>query len=460
MTRLRSWRVYQTDFHRGNQEDCLGGSWRRRAIGGAASVGVAAVLGIAGCSGSQSVTYSLEDREVYRAAAQRPLRVAVMLLEDKRPGSEIGPEAFTSELPLPGHRRTTDSGFGGRVAEQVTRQLVRHLRTAAVFSTVELAEASSDGGAFLRTLTEVNYDATLSGVLRRFYGQVGPDGRIVAQTQVEALKLVSTKTGEVMWQGEATKWLDRVELRPRSPYQYASESLRGAANQIAMRLVEEKPGGSRGGSAVPGQSRKPDSFLSLRIGVARFEDRRPVTERSTQERSRTGESDPDLFTSDERVVNQLRPCGLLGVCSQKESTPFDLPAELANRIAAGLDRAGLFASVRVVSDSQSEGLDGILTGHIAHFVGGARPPRNQVPFSLLSGGTQYTREWVLTGQASLEDVRLVRSSDGDVLWAGAANGMVQERVRVRASPWDPAFKALDLAIQELLNELQAKPPTP
>ncbi|HEY5594371.1 MAG TPA: hypothetical protein VIL61_04340, partial [Nitrospiria bacterium] len=262
---------------------------------------IAAAAGIfllSACAAAPPIGYSLKDSEIFVAVEPHPMNVAVAALKDRRPPDE---NAWSSRSIRPSD-----------LSRVVTGRVIDHLRVSSVFSRIQAAEDPVDpeSAGSLRKLVPQGIDAVLIGDLVHYYGKTGPDRRIEGHVQFSGLKLYSVHTGELLWEGEADKLLQREEKRPGRDDFYASEALRGAINQLAIQL-EHVPF-----SDLPVYPPGLAAMRRWRVGVLLPEDLRPDEEKSTETRKLTGDQNYDLYSDDAETVNKPILCGYIIVCSR------------------------------------------------------------------------------------------------------------------------------------------------
>jgi hypothetical protein len=159
-------------------------------------------LSLAACASVHPISYSLEEGEIFVAPRPHFLTVAVAVLEDRRSPEE---GAWAARIKLPPD-----------LAGTLNERIVRHLRVSSVFNQIRAVSGPPDPTSpdRLHELISQGIDAVLAGDLIHFQGRSDSEGRIEGQVQFENLRLYSTHTGRLLWQGNADKRIQRLEKSP------------------------------------------------------------------------------------------------------------------------------------------------------------------------------------------------------------------------------------------------------
>jgi len=378
-----------------------------------------------GCASFQPASYTLQDGEIFIAPRPQFFNVAVAGLEDRRSPEERN---WAAQQKLPAN-----------LTEIVTEQMVRHLRASRVFRQIQgLSEpfnpSSSDG---IRKLGSQGIDAVLFGDLVHFYGQSGPDRRIEGKVGFANLKLISTRTGKPLWEGEADKFLLRQEKNPGPATDYATEALRGAVNQLAIQLSDRSFPRS-----ILYASDQPETRY-WRVGVLLPEDARPPEERSTEARFLLGDRNYPLYNDPAKGTDTLN--------------------EVPNQWAEKLQEAGIFREVVGIHHTggksedlrawSDQGLDAVLASRLTRLFALVVPPHNEQPFQTLSGGMAYPRVFKATALTRIEDVELIETRTGNVLWKGEAEEGIDRTIKSWVSPMKLVQESLGTTLDRLVKQL-------
>jgi len=393
-------------------------------LGRILSAGCAGFVAV-GCASFPPASYSLQDSEIFIASYPHDINVGIVNLEDRRSPEEI---AWAAKQKLPSN-----------LAEIVTERMVQHLRVSHLFSRIQklsepLNPSSNDR---MRELGSQGTDAVLFGELVHYYGQTGQDRRIEGHVQFENLKLVSTRTGHLLWEGTSDKQLRRQEREPGRDKDYAAEALRGAINQLAIQLADQSI------SHLQVYASDQPEMRRWRVGVLLPEDARPPEERDTQARILKGDPNYSLYSDPGRGT--------------------DLLAEVPDQWVKKLRDAEIFREVLrihrqgVKSENlqkwSEEGLDAVLTSRLTRLSGLVIPPHDEKPFMLWSGGMGYPRVFKATALTRIEDVRLIETRTGKVVWMGEAEDGIDRTINSWESPMKLVQESLDTTLDRLVNQI-------
>jgi peptidoglycan-associated lipoprotein len=377
------------------------------------------------CASIQPASYSLQDSEIFIASHPNYINVGVVELEDRRSADE---KSWAAQQKLPSN-----------LAEIVTDRMVQHLRVSHLFSRIQrlsgpLNPSSTDR---IRDLGSQGTDAVLFGELVHFYGQSDSDRRIEGHVQFANLKLVSTRTGQILWEGTSDKVLRRQEKEPGLAKDYADEALRGAINQLAIQLANQSI------SHLQVYASDQPEMRRWRVGVLIPEDARPLEERDTQARILKGDLNYSLYSDPGRGT--------------------DLLGEVPDQWATKLRDAGFFREILSLhrqgeksEDLQKwseEGLDAVLTSRLSRLSALVIPPHDEKPFMLLSGGMGYPRVFKATAMTRIEDVRLIETRTGKVLWKGEAEDGIDRTIKSWESPMKLVQESLDTTLDRLVKQI-------
>jgi peptidoglycan-associated lipoprotein len=382
-------------------------------------------LVILGCASVQPVSYSLRDGEIFIAPRPHFFNAAVAVLEDRRSPEE---RSWAAQQNLPSN-----------LAEMVTEQMVQHLRVSHVFHQIQrLSEPfnpySSDG---VRKLRSQGIDAVLFGELVHFHGQSGSDRQIEGNVQFANLKLVGTWTGQLLWEGTADKLLRRQEKEPGRARDYAAEALRGAVNQLAIQLADQSI------SRLKVYSSDQPETRHWRVGVLLPDDARPPEEKDVQARMLQGDPNYSLYSDPARRTDMLN----------------DVPDQWAEKLQAAeifgetlsIHRQG--TKPENLKKWSEEGLDAVLASRLTRLFGLVVPPRDEKPFPILSGGMGYPRVFKGTAFTRIEDVQLIETRSGKILWTGEAEDGIDRTIKTWESPVKLVQESLGITLDRLVKQL-------
>jgi peptidoglycan-associated lipoprotein len=371
------------------------------------------------------VSYPLQDSEIFIASHPHFINVGIVDLEDRRSAEE---KSWAAQQKLPSN-----------LPEIVTERMVQHLRISHLFSRIQrlsgpLNQSSTDR---MRELGSQGTDAVLFGELVHYYGESNSDRRIEGHVQFANLKLVSTRTGQLLWEGKSDKQLRRQEREPGRDKDYATEALRGAINQLAIQLADQSF------SHLQVYSSDQPEIRHWRVGVLLPEDSRPPEERDIQARILKGDLNYSLYS------DPARGTVLLG--------------ELPELWAKKLRDAEIFREVLSIhrqgekSDNlqkwSEEGLDAILTSRLTRLSALVIPPHDEKPFMLSSGGMGYPRVFKATALTRIEDVGLIETRTGKVVWKGEAEYGIDRTIKFRESPMKLVRESLDTTLDRLVKQM-------
>jgi len=391
-------------------------------------------LSTAACASPSPVFYSLADREIYISPRPHDLNLAVAVLEDRRSPEE---KAWAARFKMP-------SDLTGAVNDR----MVRHLRASSVFSRVQILPGPTGPPSPDRfhELIPQGVDAVLVGELTHFVGRTDSDRGIDGHVQISDLKLYSTHTGRILWQGESDKRIHRQEINPRGDDFYAREALRGAINQLAIQL-----------SALTFSH--DEVYLSelpevrqWRVAVLLPEDLRPMEERNPEIRKLQGNMYYDLYSHDNKNING------------------SFTNELAVRLAQKLEGAELFGNVISIlsrgasseefRDWKDKGVDAVLTSELAHGYAAVTPMIDEKPFQIWSGGIGFHPVFKATATIRMENIRLIDTRGEKLLWKGEADFGIDRTLHVWKSPNQILVESVSGALDRLVTQLSQAPPFP
>jgi len=391
---------------------------------------------LAACASMPPVSYSLEDSEIYVATRPHFLTVAVATMDDRRSPEE---KAWASRFGLP-------SGMAGVVSDRI----VRHLRVSSVFSQVQSVSGPVDSNSpgRIRDLLTQGVDALLVGEMIHFYGRNDPDRRIEGHVQFDNLKLYSTHTGQLLWQGTADKLIQRQEKNPGRDNFYADEALRGAINQLAIQLS--------GLSFSRGQvySSERTAIRHWRVGVLLPQDLRPSEEKNPAVRKFQGNTNYSLFSDDFSI----------------EGNRFsnDLAVRVSEQWVKKLEMMEVFGEVRTIKSRgftseelqewAEEDVDAILVSELNRFSASVTPVYNSQSFPIWSGGMGYRPLFKATAFTRIEEVKLIETRDGKVIWKGEAECGLDRTVKRWESPDILLEECLNKTLDRLVDKLTRVPP--
>ncbi len=236
--------------------------------------------------------YELHVKEAVKSTIKHPHSLGVARFEDARPLVEKSRDERSKQSPEEVDYYTDDTRLGlNGIAYDLTRMLTNHLEHSGLFKEVKRLKLKSKNiyNNLNKPKLPREYDFVLIGKIKHFYGfstirledcknpdpastvaavgltaafgaigggvggailedqirrkvkELLKDARINAHTQLAELKLIKTKTGKVVWEGEveyhATKEESAEALYPIS-YVAAVLSLRGAVNKLVRELEQ------------------------------------------------------------------------------------------------------------------------------------------------------------------------------------------------------------------------------
>jgi len=395
------------------------------------------------CATVYPVVYSLEDREIFVAPKPHPLRLALRPLEDRRPVKErewAGVHNFSKEL-----------------AAVVTDRIIRQLRASGVFSQVQTVSGSADFNPdepFRGTLAQ-DADMVLVGELIHFYGRNGPERRIEGHVQFGNLKLYSTHTGRLLWEGRADKKILRQEISPGPEETYAIEALRGAINQLAIQLS--------GLSLMRAElySSESTGIRKWRVGVLPLEDLRPSEETDPETRKLKGNINYLLYSHD--YIDESIICKWGWLCSETKRKSVPFVSAVTRQWVQKLDSAGIFGNVMMIQSTgdplaglhewYQEGVDAVLIGQLTHSYASVIPPHDQEPFPIWSGGMGFGRLFKASALTQFEDVRLIETRSATVVWTGRSQFNIDRTLQSWESPMGIVRQSMDGALDRLVKQL-------
>lgn len=387
----------------------------------AACAGLVAV----GCASVQPVSYSLQDGEIFIASHPHDINVGIVDLEDRRSSDEI---SWAAQQNLPPN-----------LAEMVTERMVQHLRVSHLFSRIQKLSGPLNPSATdrMHELGSQGTDAVLFGELLHLYGGSASDHEIEGHVQFANLKLVSTRTGQLLWEGTSDKQLRRQEREPGRDKGYAAEALRGAINQLAIQLADQSI------SHLQVYSTDQPEMRRWRVGVLPPEDDRPPEERDIRERILKGDLNYSLYSDPARGTDLLNEVPEQWVKKLRAAEIF--------REVESIHRQG--EKTENLKKWSEMGLDAILTSQMARLSGAVIPPRKEEPFLLWSGGMGYPRVFKATALTRIEDVQLIETQTGKVIWKGEAEDGIDRTIKSWESPMNVVQESLDTTLDRLVKQM-------
>lgn len=370
------------------------------------------------------------------------LNLEVAILEDRRPPGEVE--------WADAHR------YSEHLSHVITDRISDQLLRSRVFLEVKTRSGPTNSSNPRPTPSPLsqNVDVSLVGSLSHFYSRTSRGGKIEAHVEFSDLKLYSTRTGRLVWEGASNKEIKRVEINPGRETQYAAEALRGAINQVAMQLsqvaFEREP--LFGSGEV--------KTNAWRVGVLPLSDRR-------------GYENPDVrnFNNNIRITKyaydkqkQSLLCSILRACSlyggRAEPGVDIISAQWIQKIA----EARIYGRIiRVPIQDQGgpedyqkwyeEGVDAVLIGNMAASYASVSPPGGQEPFPVWSGGMGFHRLFKVVAFTQFQEIRLVATRDGRVIWQGDAEDGIDHTLPYWPSVMEIAMESVNSALDRLVGEL-------
>jgi len=402
------------------------------------------LIGSSGCASSRPALGSAESEEVYIAPRPHILSLDVRILEDTRPQYE----------QIWGHRE----GYQNDLPRLVTDRVAQQLGISRVFLSVKTVSGSPkpDGQDSNTTILNREEDLLLVGELAHFFAQVGSDGKINGRVELGGLKLYSTHTGRLLWEGISNKEIARQERRPLRESDYAGEALRGAINILAIQLA----GFSFSREQVFENEEVP--MRMWRVGILPLTDLRTNDQSQPEVQNLNKNISDSSYADDKSYVSVL--CGIFKTCSRSgsiatsriDSVQLDWYLKLTDSNCCG-------RMIRIPAPDQNgeaelnnwynEGVDAILMGNLANSFGSIEPPRNQLPFPIWSGGMGFHRTFKTTALTQIQEVRLIRCRDGSLIWKGDAEYGIDRMEHSWTSPGAIALESVEGALGRLEREL-------
>lgn len=413
----------------------------------AAILGGLIFLGL-GCASAPPPLYSLEDREIFIAPRPYRMNVAVALLADRRPPEEV---AWGGEI---GRR----SELSPDIPSAVTDRLVKHLRISSVFNEVVLLGGAFDPSpsAFTERPVPEGVDAILVGSLSHYFGKSGPDRQIEGRVMISEVRLFGRKSGRTLWEGQTDKRLRREEVQPRRDADYAGEALRGAINLLAIQLAD-------GPLSPPEEGAGTGEGISRgKVGILLPEDRRPLEEREAGVRRLLGDPDYSLYSDNIGAVDLPIACGIFLDCATSEREPAPFVGDVARMWVAGLRSAHIFDNVFLIQtraftteelrEWAGEGLDLVLVSELTRSTASVVPYRGNAGFPILSGGIAYPRRLKASAMTQIQNIRLIETRTGEVIWEGEAEFGFEREI----SRWESPMKIVKESIEGTLHKISDK----
>jgi hypothetical protein len=400
------------------------------------------LVGMFGCASVHPPLGSLEDEEIYVAPRPHLLNLEVAILEDRRPLEE----AEWADR----HR------YSPHLTVLVTDRIADQLRRSRVFLGVQSRSGSINQGEPGSTQSPFsqNVDVILVGSLSHFHGGTGPGGQIEGQVELSDLKLYSNHTGRIIWEGASNKEINRREIKPGSVTQYTAEALRGAINQVAIQLsqiaFEREP---LFGSGTVQTS-------AWRVGVLPLSDRRKDEDPPTQ--NLNNNINESLYSNNKPKESVF--CHVFRTCPLYESRAEPGVEMISTQWIQKLIEARIYGRIiqvpirnpagpEVFEIWYEEGMDAVLLGNLSKGYASVAPPSGQMPFPIWSGGMGFHRLFKVVGFTQFQEVRLVSTRDGHVIWQGDAEYGIDHTLRHWPSTMEVALESVNRALDKLIQEL-------
>jgi hypothetical protein len=410
---------------------------------------LAILAGMFGCASVHASFGPLEDEEVYVAPRPHLLDLEVAVLKDRRPSEEV---EWGDRHRYSKHLNTV-----------VTDRIVEQLRRSRVFLGVHThsGPVNQEGPGTPQSPLSQNVDGILLGSLSHFHGRTVPGGQIEGHVEFSDLKLYSTHTGRLIWEGDSNKEISRREIKPGRETQYTAEALRGAINQLAIQLSQfafERESLMGSGEVQAN---------AWRVGVWPLSDRRVYEGSDTQDLNNRM-NDPRYEHEKQKeslICSVLHTCSLYGSRAEPgvemisaqwiqklvESRMFGRVVRVPIRGQAGPEEVKIW---------YEEGIDAILIGNLTKSYASIAPPSGQEPFPIWSGGMGFRRLFKVVGFTQFQEVRLVDTRDGHVIWQGDAEYGIDQTLRYWPSTMDIALDSVNKALDKLVKELNPRTHSP
>ncbi len=238
-------------------------------------------LFLLGCSGAP-ISYSTKERRLYIPKETIPLKVAVANFPDLRPADERDRNQRKVPEGEDAGDYSDDTDFKDKnIGAGLAKMTAKHLSEAGLFDSVthvdldrKAAEAGVKGEAFK------GYDAVLVGDVAHFWGYyhkslfrtiffvpLGGSGYFLDNalaTPVKGgaefanVKLISTKNGEVLYQGTLTSGFDESQAFTGGRVDKGLEAWRVAVNKMTEAIAASKLGPRVARSGLPVTPTEPD----------------------------------------------------------------------------------------------------------------------------------------------------------------------------------------------------------
>lgn len=138
-----------------------------------------AIIFFSGCG--HAIKYKLSDKDILVSETKQKLSVVVTTFSDLRPPEErIQSERIKLHYKDVGDY-TYDKKLKGKVNEEITKMIVKHLDYSRVFSKVSFTYISAEELTedYLDTLRDAGFDAILTGDVLNFYGYYDNDASTI-----------------------------------------------------------------------------------------------------------------------------------------------------------------------------------------------------------------------------------------------------------------------------------------
>lgn len=239
-----------------------------------------------GCKGSPLV-YSTKERRLFIPKDMIPMRVAVANFPDLRPEEEHDRTKRTVAEGEDVGDFSDDKDFADPdIGRGLAKMTVTHLRDAGLFQDVQHVDVDRKSAeANVKGETFKGFDAVLVGDVAHFWGYLhkslfrtifflplGGSGYFIdhalktpvkGQAQFANVKLISTKTGEVLYQGSMESGFDESQAFTGGRTDKALEAWRVSVNKVTEAIATSNIGprvAKQGFPVTPAASGKTERF--------------------------------------------------------------------------------------------------------------------------------------------------------------------------------------------------------
>jgi hypothetical protein len=181
------------------------------------------------------------------------------------------------------------------------------------------------------------------------------------------------------------------------------------------------------------------------------EDLRPPEEKSREERKLKGNLNYSLYSYDNQSING------------------SIPDAVAQQWVQKLKAAGLFGNVLSVATRgatseelrqwSEEGIDAVLTSRLTHSSASVFPPFDNQLFPIWSGGVGFRPVFKAGALTRMEEVRLIETRSGKLLWTGEAEYGIDRTIGHWESPMKVLRESVSGALDRLVKQLSLFSPT-